>query len=50
MIILTITIVALVANLITMYKISVQLDRVDDLLIDIEMLTTKMRQFLHDMS
>lgn len=48
MIILTIIIIALTANLVVMYKISVQLDRVDDMLIDIEMLTTKMRQVLHD--
>ena len=48
LIILTIVIVALVSNLITINELKLKLERLDDVLVDIEMLTLKVEKVVKD--
>ncbi len=48
LIILTITVIALISNFITMYELKLKLERLDDVLIDIEMLTLKVKKAVQD--
>lgn len=43
-----ILVVSLISNLVVIYKISVQLERIEDTAVDLEMLYIKLDQFFHD--
>lgn len=46
----TVLTVSLISNLVVAYKISVQLERIEDTAVDLEMLYIKLEQFFHDKS
>lgn len=50
MILSTILVISLISNLVVMYKISVQLDRIDDIIVDVEMIYMKLEQLFHNLT
>lgn len=50
MILSTILVISLISNLVVMYKISVQLDRIDDIIVDAEMIYMKLEQLFHNLT